>query len=124
MIRLIKIGESLAQNVGISVSQELQEIVVKNTSDQLFSVKANVNHQNVRISSLEYVQTIKVSNDCNCSVVPEDYPVYEGEYEATPKRSAQVMPTAEKIMLRDFTVKGIPYSKVSNNGGGNTISIG
>lgn len=50
---------------------------------------------------------------------------YDGEYEVTPKiDEATVLPTAQKLLARDVTVKKIPITKVGNNSGGNTIIIG
>lgn len=50
---------------------------------------------------------------------------YDGDYEVTPKiDKATVLPTAQKLLSRDVTVKKIPITKVGNNSGGNTIIIG
>lgn len=49
---------------------------------------------------------------------------YEGEYAVTPKVDAQTMPTRDKVMMDDVTVKAIPYYEVSNNAGGDTVYIG
>ena len=48
---------------------------------------------------------------------------YEGDYTVTPKVTAQVLPTASKIMTDDVTVKAIPYYDTSNLYG-TTIYIG
>lgn len=48
---------------------------------------------------------------------------YEGEYIVTPKVEAQTMPTKEKVMLDDVTIKAIPYAEVSNNANGTTVTI-
>ena len=49
---------------------------------------------------------------------------YDGDYEVTPKiDEATVLPTAQKLLARDVTVKKIPYYEVSNNSGGLTIYI-
>ena len=48
---------------------------------------------------------------------------YDGSYEVTPKVSAQTLPTANKLMLDDVSVRAIPYFDVSNPAGGNTIYI-
>ena len=50
--------------------------------------------------------------------------VYDGTYEVTPKVNAQEMQTEGKIMLHDVTIKSIPFHKVSNQSGGNTVHIG
>ena len=54
MISLIKVNNSLAQNVGISSSQERQEIVVKNAKDQSICVKGNFDYQDIKIVSVDY----------------------------------------------------------------------
>lgn len=48
---------------------------------------------------------------------------YEGEYVVTPKVEAQTMPTKEKVMLEDVTIRAIPYFETSNTSGGNTVYI-
>lgn len=49
---------------------------------------------------------------------------YTGEYTVTPKVEAQTMPTKEKVMLDDVTIRAIPYFDVSNTSGGRTVYIG
>lgn len=49
---------------------------------------------------------------------------YEGEYDVTPKVDSQTLPTKEKYLLKDVTIKGIPFFKVSNEEGGQTVYIG
>lgn len=49
---------------------------------------------------------------------------YDGEYTVTPKVEAQTLPTKEKVMLDDVTVKAIPFFNVSNTSGGSTVYIG
>ena len=49
---------------------------------------------------------------------------YTGTYEAIPKTKDQSFSTAGKMLTKDFKVKEIPYSKVSNLGGGVTFTIG
>ena len=123
MINLIKVDALFPQNVEISSLQKPQEIIVKNENNQTVAVRSNDNLQDIKISGMDYLQSIKISNDC-CNSSSNNYQFYEGDYEATPKTTPQIMPTAEKIMQKDFTVKAIPYSKTPNNKGGNTISIG
>ena len=52
-----------------------------------------------------------------------DVQAYDGPYEAIPKVTAQTLPTANKLMLEDVSVRSIPYFDVSNPAGGNTIYI-
>lgn len=48
---------------------------------------------------------------------------YEGSYSITPKVEAQTMPTKEKVMVDDVTIKAIPFFDVSNTSGGSTVYI-
>lgn len=48
---------------------------------------------------------------------------YEGEYIVTPKVEAQTMPTKEKVMFDDVTIKAIPYVESENSAGGTTVTI-
>ena len=51
-------------------------------------------------------------------------PPYEGEYEITPKTyDEQVLPTRNKRMINNLTVKKIPQYEVSNDSG-YTLIIG
>lgn len=51
-------------------------------------------------------------------------PVYSGEFVVTPAVDAQTIPTAQKFVENDITVKAIPYFNVSNTAGGSTVYIG
>lgn len=53
-----------------------------------------------------------------------DHPVYEGEYNVTPKIETQTLPTKEKVMADDIKIKAIPFFNVSNTSGGSTVYIG
>lgn len=48
---------------------------------------------------------------------------YEGDYEITPKVEAQTVPTKNKVLIDDMTIKSIPIYKTSNNSGGTTVYI-
>lgn len=53
------------------------------------------------------------------------YPdTYDGACEITPSLEEQVLPTAQKVMPSDITIKQIPITTVSNTSGGNTVIIG
>ena len=49
---------------------------------------------------------------------------YDGEYIVTPKISGQSLPTKNKVLVDDVTIKEIPFYNVSNASGGNTVYIG
>ena len=48
---------------------------------------------------------------------------YIGEYTVIPSRQEQVLETANKVLSKNVTVTAIPYSEVSNLGGGTTFYI-
>lgn len=69
-------------------------------------------------------QRFKMSmQDAVVTEVVGDVEYYEGSYEVTPKVKAQTVPTAQKYLTADMTVKAIPYSDTSNTAGGRTIYI-
>lgn len=51
-------------------------------------------------------------------------PEYSGPYDITPLFSAQVLPTAKKLMQKDVTIRKIPQYEVSNDSNGYTLIIG
>lgn len=53
--------------------------------------------------------------------VPQNY---TGSYEVDPLKTAQVLPTKDKLMVDDLTVQGIYYYEVTNDTGGSTVTIG
>lgn len=50
--------------------------------------------------------------------------LYEGNYLVTPKVTEQTMPTKDKVMRDDVTIKSIPFFNVGNTSGGTTAYIG
>lgn len=57
-------------------------------------------------------------------IEPHARAVYEGDYIVTPMVTAQTLPTQDKVMNNNLTVKEIPTYEVSNESGGNTFYIG
>lgn len=51
-------------------------------------------------------------------------PEYSGPYDITPLFTAQVLPTAKRLMQQDLTIKKIPQYEVSNDSSGYTLIIG
>ncbi len=49
---------------------------------------------------------------------------YTGSYVVKPLVSEQTLATKNKVMANNVTVLKIPYSEVSNNEGGHTVTIG
>lgn len=56
-------------------------------------------------------------------IVSEGYDHYIGGYEVTPKIDSTTLPTADKVMHKDITIRGVPYYKVTNQQGGTTFII-
>lgn len=57
-------------------------------------------------------------------IVDRDVSYYEGPYLARPTVSQQILETAQLMMRNDVVIEQIPYYKVSNNKGGDTVTIG
>ena len=53
-----------------------------------------------------------------------DVTEYSGPYDITPLFTAQVLPTAKKLMQKDVTIRKIPQYEVSNDSSGYTLIIG
>lgn len=68
-------------------------------------------------------EPVTVQLDAVTRTSSSDVQVYDGPYEAIPKVTAQTLPTENKLMLEDISVRAIPYFNVSNPAGGNTIYI-
>lgn len=82
-------------------------------------------HQNFDVKFSEIEQSISPDfGDIQKVVVPPESMKYEGEYDVTPKVDSQSLPTAQKFLEQDVTVRAIPFYKVSNTSGGATIYIG
>ena len=49
---------------------------------------------------------------------------YKGNYQVVPSVLEQTLETKNKYLIDNVTVTTIPFSKVSNTSGGNTVTIG
>lgn len=76
-------------------------------------VSLNDNTKNIT-AKIGEVQTVTLSDGKE---------IYKGQYIVTPKIEQQALPTKNKILTEDVTVKSIPFFDVSNNSGGNTVYI-
>lgn len=76
----------------------------------------------VRFDSSEQNIPIRFKDFQQSTVAPE-VELYVGAYEITPKVDEQLIPTAQKFMTRNVTVKKIPYFDVGNTAGGSTVYI-
>lgn len=70
----------------------------------------------IRVSTSERVR-IPISA---CIPEPE---TYSGSTEFTPSYTEQVVPTKDKLMKNDLTIKEIPVYKTKNAAGGYTIYV-
>ena len=57
-------------------------------------------------------------------VVSDAHEHYAGDYTVIPQTEAQVLPTKDRIMVDNVTVKAIPYYETDNTQGGSTVYIG
>lgn len=53
-----------------------------------------------------------------------DYEIYEGTFIFEPSTTDQVLETANKLLTANLTISAIPYSEVTNETSGKTITIG
>ena len=53
-----------------------------------------------------------------------DVDIYNGDYVVAPNFDGQTLPTANKTLIQDVTVKPIEVQVVSNTAGGKTVYIG
>lgn len=67
--------------------------------------------------SINFGEVYNVSDGANVSI-------YDGDYTVTPSANEQILETAQKKMDKNVTIIAIPYSEVTNNSGGLTVSIG
>lgn len=78
----------------------------------------------INLKFTETDQSIKSNYGEIQKVVEYVSDLYEGDYEVIPKVDAQTMPTKDKVLVNDVTIKAIPFFNVSNTSGGNTVYIG
>ena len=72
----------------------------------------------------ESEDSIRLVNDAPCPWGDIAMEEYEGDYIVTPKVESQTMPTKNKLLTEDVTIKSIPFYNVSNTSGGSTVFIG
>lgn len=79
-------------------------------------------HLDVRFDSSEQNIPVRFKEFQQVETAP-DVEMYDGSYEIIPKVDEQMIPTAQKFMTRDVTIKKIPYFDVGNTAGGSTVYI-
>lgn len=93
----------------------MQNIIISNSENISGSIRSEGNILGVIKSEDGIKGTISISTTC------EDY---KGSYEVIPSVYEQIMPTANKHMKEDLSVKSIPYYEVDNTYDGTTVIIG
>lgn len=99
-----------------------------------FDVKFNLSNQQfaVNMSDQRFEAEVRFDGDDHFDAkfdayqevtLYKDADPYKGAYVVTPRVEAQVLPTAEKLMADDVTIKAIPIYDVSNTSGGSTVYI-
>ena len=82
--------------------------------------------------TFDVVEDVRFSADLSSTDATFDFsfsggtalPEYSGPYDITPLFSAQVLPTAKRLMQQDVTIRKIPQYEVSNDSDGYTLIIG
>ena len=85
-----------------------------NIGDRRFDTDVRFDTDDHFEASFEAIQEVTVHKDAD---------PYRGTYDVTPKVDEQILPTAQKLMARDVTIKAIPIYNVSNDSGGSTVYI-
>ena len=67
--------------------------------------------------------TTNLRGFASASMAYSELEVYDGDYEVTPTNNEQILHTKHKKMEDDVTVHKTPYSEVSNEYGGYTVTI-
>lgn len=82
-------------------------------SDKTMKIEFKENNQRVALGFAEITQTTEYIGGEK----------YDGDYIVTPKVVGQTLPTKDRVLTDDVTVKAIPFFNVSNTSGGSTVFI-
>lgn len=66
----------------------------------------------------------KIPLEVNVNVASSIGETYKGKYQVVPSVLEQTLETKNKYLIDNITVPQIPYYTVSNESGGNTVTIG
>lgn len=83
-----------------------------------------VNHGASLKGSLSTNELLSGTVESKVEVVTTTLPYYDGPTEAVPDMEETTLKTKNRSMRSDVTLKAIPVYTVSNNSGGNTVTIG
>ena len=95
---------------------------ISNDTIRIVSVAGDV-AQPVNVISNDSIRPASIKDErmravkADTAIVYYNADPYEGEYIITPKTEQQVMPTRNKQMRDDVTVKSVPYYETSNASG-------
>lgn len=59
----------------------------------------------------------------SCEKTDSSIERYDGAYEVTPSKDEELLETKNKKLIDNVTVHAVPYSEVSNESGGYTVTI-
>lgn len=83
------------------------------------------NAERIKANNVDLQKCIDLAESLPDADTPsEEYEVYEGSYEIVPSVAEQKLPTKEKVLVEDMTIKSIPFFDTSNTSGGITVYIG
>jgi hypothetical protein len=75
-------------------------------------------------NSTSLIKTSNMADKIKNLTLSSDIEVFDGDYLVIPKTYKQILSTSSKKMSDDVTVESIPFSRVSNDSGGETFNIG
>lgn len=90
----------------------------------ILKVEFQENDSILKVSFAENSTTIQADFGELFQIENTEFPYYEGSYSVVPAVSEQVLETARHIMSKNLVIEKIPFYKVSNNKGGDTVTIG
>lgn len=83
------------------------------------NLKGLISYEGTLKGSISYEGNLKGSLSVFVGCQP-----YTGTYEIIPEINEQILPTFDKHMIKDVTIKEIPIYKVDNDQDGQTVIIG
>lgn len=119
----IEVNSSTSKVIDITPKNQSQTIEIKNTPIQEIDIIPAYTPQDISLENRPE-QSIEVKQNIIIETVYEDAILYEGEYEVTPKVTEQSLPTKERLLMEDVTIKKIPFAAALNTSGGRTVTIG
>lgn len=94
--------------------KELQSVIAQQ------NIKGVITQQNIK-GAIKQQNITAVMSEITTRPTADRFP---GPYEVTPAIIEQKLPTKQKVMDKDLTIREIPYYAVTNNSNGITVTIG